>query len=250
MSGSVRVSRSGLLLALVLAAGARESGAQTATESLGSVQAKMVAAVGGEAAWERVSLLELRGVRNRNGYEMGLNAWLGRPHRVRVEHRLRGLVETFIWDGEQGWVSGFRDEGVFRPASSEEARERLDEVEKYLRWPAVWERYAAARLDGVVERGDGLAHRLELVGEGGETETWLVDVADGRVLEIVEARVGEEGEFYELRSFAWDYRDVEGLRLPFYVEIDHGTGLYSFEVESVAVDPPVSEELFAPPAKR
>ena len=220
---------------------------QEPTDTLAAVQQEMVEAVGGAAAWEAVSAVELRGVRNRNGYEMGLAAWLARPHRVRVEHTLRGQVETFVYDGERGWLERLSDAGTFSPLEPQETRQRLDEVEKYLRWPEVWRRYAEARLDGVEERAGRTVHRLLLVADGGgPAETWLVDRASGRVVEIVEPTVGEDGEQFEVRSFAWDHRDVDGILVPHYVEIDQGTSLYSYEVRSVVVDPPLPEGLFEP----
>lgn len=236
-----------LVLAMLVVAIVGQVHAVAAAETLASLQQKMIDSSGGEEAWSRIGALRLTGVRNRNGYEMGLVAWLARPHRVRVEHTLRGRREIFVWNGERGWLAGFGDAETFRPLAAGESGERLGEVQKYLRWPEVWELFESAKLDGLEQREGGALQRLLLVPRNGEAETWLVDRGSGRVVEIIEPTVGEEGERYEVHSFAWDYRRVGEIVLPFYIEMDHGTALFSIEVESIEIDPPFEDSLFAAP---
>lgn len=233
----------GTLLALALLV-AGPIGAR-AGDSLAAVKARMVSAMGGEGAWSRVPALKLTGVRNRNGYEMGLTAWLTRDRELRVEHTLRGLQEVFLHDGQRAWLKRFREES-FVPLEAGEAWEHLEETEKYLRWPQVWRHYAEVRLEGELEHEQEVADRLVLVSPEGGTETWIVGREDGRVREIVETRKGDEGETYEVRCFAFDYREVEGLVLPHYVEMDHGTSLYSFVIDSIEIVPVPPKDHFRP----
>jgi hypothetical protein len=216
-----------------------------AGDSLARVQTRMVSAMGGEAAWSQVPALKLTGVRNRNGYEMGLVAWLAREQKMRVELTLRGQREVFLHDGERAWLKGFRDEG-FSALDAAEAWEHLEEAEKYLRWPQVWLRYEEARVEEETGHGQAAADRLVLVSPQGEAETWIVAREDGRVREIVETRTGNDGESYEVHSYAFDYREVEGLVLPHYVEIDHGTSLYSFTIDTIEVVPSPPADHFRP----
>jgi hypothetical protein len=234
---------SGLLAVFLLGAASPPGGAG---ESLETVQARMVEAMGGEAAWGRVPALRLTGVRNRNGYEMALAAWRSKAGQLRVELTLRGQRQVFLHDGETAWLKGFRDEG-FTTLEPGDAWEHLEEAEKFLCWPRPWLRYENVRLDGEEEHEGGVVHRLVLVSPEGGAETWLVGREDGRVREIVETRTGDEGESYEVRSYAFDYRDVGDLVLPHYVEMDHGTSLYSFVIETIEVVPVPPAEHFRPP---
>lgn len=97
---------------------------------------------------------------------------------------------------------------------------------------------------------DGIAtETLRVVFPDGQEETWHLDAVT--FLEVVvDSQVFDHTQFAESigqRIFFDDFRDVEGLMIPFFVEAEFGARLESMAVGTVEVDPEIDPARWSPP---
>lgn len=236
-------ARSAILAALILAAAAPWVRAEDPVEIL----ARAKAAAGGPA-WDAVRVLHTQ-LRISTG---GLSGTAD----SREDLRTGRFVDTFSlgpvegaegFDGKVKWSqdpSGQTladDSGDAREGAANEAYRRS------LSYFYPDRRKAAVSYAGRREDGDSVFHVLRLHPEGGRPfEMWL-DAGTFLIARVVE-QTGRETR----TTFLSDYRDVEGLRLPFASRSTNGEVRYDLvaNVEKVEFNPPLDEAGFRMPEGR
>ena len=90
---------------------------------------------------------------------------------------------------------------------------------------------------------------LELTFPGGQAEIWHLD-AESWLEVAIDSQVfdfTQGSQPMRRRAFFDDFRQVQGLMLPFRVDYEFGARLEAITVEEVRIDPQLDEEAFAPP---
>jgi hypothetical protein len=218
------------------------------------VIARYLAARGGAERWRRLGALELSGtyaafskrseftlVRKR-GDLFRLDFMLLDAPAVRARDRRGPWMQHVLLQPEAGRVT----DDPYKSQLERESRfpmELLDHGQKGVEVELLGE-------------GDVDGRRtinLEIVFPGGPRETWYLDAET--FLEVaIDSPIYDHTQFAEpirQRIFFDDFREVDGLMLPFQVEWEFGARLESMTVEGVVVDPdlePARFELPAPPS--
>ncbi len=87
------------------------------------------------------------------------------------------------------------------------------------------------------------AYELKVVLSNGLEETWYLDAETFLELGSL-GHAADYGDPKEARTFFDDFRDIDGLVMPFYIEREYGIRLRIIEVESVEFNPELSADLF------
>jgi predicted Zn-dependent peptidase len=117
----------------------------------------------------------------------------------------------------------------------------------FLRRATEGEVEAAAGASGEV---DGVPVQFVQIESGGESFRLGVDTESGRILELVFRGSNFAGAPGEVRQVFSDFREVQGLILPFGVEATfEGSPYMSSTISEATVNGEIDEALFAPPAQ-
>lgn len=228
-------------LLLLLAAGPARADAPTAA----SLLAEAKAASGG-AAWDRVRTLKTQGTSRTSGLSGPAEA---------IDDLEKGRTLDRFELGPMSGAQGHDGKRLWSKDTSGQAREeeggdaRLGAVNDLYRRRLAWwypERgQARIEVKGTQQAGGRSFQVLTLVPEGGRPFDLWLDASTHLVDRVVEKTALETRT-----SLYSDYREVEGVKLPFRVRSTNGEEKYDqhFEVSRITVNEPVSDADFAMPA--
>lgn len=226
------------ILALLLAAG------RAGAVDLQEVLARSKGAAGGKA-WDGVRALHSKVKVSMSGLSGPAESW-----EDVLTGRYMGSFSLGDFSGAQGFdgkITWVRDtSGQVRVSDSGDAREGSVN-EAYRRTMAWWypERWPAEiSLAGERQEGDRSFHVLRLHPKGGRPfEMWI----DAKTFLI--DRVVEQTSRETRTGFLSDYRDVNGLKMPFSTRNTNGEEKYDqiLVTESVEVNPEISDATFRMP---
>lgn len=240
-------SSSILLLTLGSTAGSGLGTAHAAPPQVREVLSRSKQAAGGDA-WDTVATLHTRFKAELGGLSGSGETWDDvRSGRSYSSIDLGPVKAAQGFDGKTSWVQDAS--GQTRLQDGAEARE-AEANEAYRRVRAFWypERWpATVEPGGEQTEGERRFHVVRIRPEGGrpfelwiDAATWLVD------------RVVEKGSVDTTTTLLSDYREVQGLKLPFASRITNGETRYDqlVTVESVEVNAALDEARFQKPAAR
>jgi len=236
----------GVLLSLAL-------GAPLSAQTVDEVVARYVQARGGAERLRTLSSLRMEGTISPFPDEKGpFHLELKRPGRMRVEMTVQGMTLVQATDGLAAWVKGPMAGGgsavVLPEAEATPLKEQADMEGPLVNWAAKGNK---VELAGRETRFGGEAIRLKVRLKSGDVRTVYIDRQTFR-------QVAEEGERSSPRGPVLvetrlsDHRMVDGLLLPFVLEIAAGGNERQRVVfEKVEVNPSLDDERFAvPPGAR
>jgi hypothetical protein len=226
------------ILALLLAAG------RAGAVDLQEVLARSKEAAGGKA-WDGVRALHMKVKVSMSGLSGPAESW-----EDVLTGRYMGSFSLGAFSGAQGFdgkIAWVRDTpGQVRVSDSGDAREgSLNEA--YRRTMAWWypERWPAEiSLAGSRTEGDRSFHVLRLHPKGGRPFEMWIDAKTSLIDRVVEQTSRETRT-----GFLSDYRDVNGLKIPFSTRNTNGEEKYDqfLVTESVEVNPSISDATFRMP---
>jgi hypothetical protein len=201
-----------LLSALFLLAGVMS--AQTVDEII----AKNIAAKGGLAKLKAVQSLRMTGHAEFGAMQADFVLTQKRANKMRNEISIQGMTMVQAYDGQNGWaVVPFTGKKDPEPMSADDLKEAREEAD----------------MDGPLMDYKVKGHKIELIGkektEGTDTYHLRVTLKDGNVrdlfldadsfLEIKSiGKVTRQGTETVVESALGDYKEVEGLMVPFSIE--------------------------------
>jgi outer membrane lipoprotein-sorting protein len=219
----------------------------SAAETLDEVVEKHIDARGGRDAWEAIESLEITGSYTSFSNIEPFTLTRQRDHRIRFDSAMEGNSYVAVYDGEKAWsVLAFAGLDWAQPMSEPDFVAFRQEIDFATPLFDYKERGIEAELIGESEIDGTPAIAIKLTRPDGQEETWYLDPQT--YLEIGRESQGSDfGRPTPQRSFYDDYRQVEGVKIPFYTETQWYTRHRIYEVESVTVNPEVDEEVFAFP---
>lgn len=243
----------GMAIAIVPLLGLAWAGtrAEEGQPDLATVLARHAEARGGTERWAAVRSLELSGQWEAFSTPGPFTTRRAQGGRWRFEHVLFGQTTIFAHDGEHGWIQGAAL-GVAEPVRLEDpwVRNLLDDAPLLTPLLAGPGEGLSIELLGRrdVEGADVWALRVARAGL--PEETWYLDATS--YLEVQ-----RESMTFDVFSGAIEtpmvtyfdnFREVDGLVLPFHEERHFGTRYHVTDIESVKVNPEIDAGLFkAPP---
>ena len=212
-----------------------------------------IAARGGLAAWRAVNSLTMSGEMDAGGKQdakLPFVMSMKRPQKSRLEIKFQEQTAVQVWDGNQGWK--------LRPYLNR------NEVENYT---AAEARSAAAatELDGPLVDFERKGTKVELAGtevvEGRNTYKLKLTLKGGEQVHLwidaksfLETKIDGEprrmdGRMRKVAIFSRDFKPVGGLQFPHTIEtvVESVKGSHKMTIQTIKINPPLDDTLFAKP---
>jgi hypothetical protein len=172
-----------------------------------------------------------------------------RPRMSRVELTVKGQSAIQVYDGKQGWkLRPFIGRHDVEPFSARELA--LAAGQQELDGPLVDYQARGTHVEkaGVEVLGGREAYKLTLTLKDGQVRNLWIDAQTFLDVQIDEASArGRRTQ--HIATVMSDYRDVQGLKIPFHLE-NHFEGVKTPQrlvIEQVSVNPPLADSLFSKP---
>lgn len=232
-----------LLLLLVFSLGAARGSAQTVDE----IVAKNLDAKGGVERLKAITGLKLIGKGRSGGVEYPITVYMKRPDLVRQEMMVNGQRIIQAYDGQRAWfvnplVGVTTPQEIERPPSGG-APSAPDFDGPLLNYK---EKGVTIELQGMDTVDGKPAQKLKLDRKGLPSVTLYLDAETG--LDVRSVTEIEQPERVRIENRVLNYRQVQGLMLPFEVRtLVNGQEQSRLTIESVEISPLLDEKLFRNP---
>ena len=188
-------------------------------QTVDEIIAKNVAARGGMDKLKAVQSVKVTGKMSLpQGMEAPLVMILKRPEQLRMEFTIQGLTAVQAYDGKNGWsimpFTGKKDAEAMTADELKETQEQADIDGPLVDYKAKGSQVEFLGKDKV-EGTD--AYKLKLTRKNGDVDTIYLD-ADSFLEIKEEGKRSVRGTDREFESSTGDYREVNGLMLPFAIE--------------------------------
>jgi hypothetical protein len=214
---------------------------------------KNIAARGGLAAWRAVNAMTMSGQLDAGGKQntqLPFVMTMKRPHKNRLEVKVKEQTAVQVYDGKEGWkVRPFLNRDEVEPYTAEEAKAAASASE--LDGPLV--DYASkgtkVELVGAQAVEGKNAYKLKLTPKEGTQRHLWVDAKSFLEVKIEGEPRRLDGKLRNVAIYYRDYKQEKGLRVPTVLEtvVEGVKQSHKINIETVAVNPPVDDALFAKP---
>ena len=220
-----------------------------ASETLETVIAKHIKAKGGAANWAKIDALKFTGTYTGFSISGSFTLIRAKGSRYLFDYTLNKKKMHEVWDGKQAWwLDSWMEMPVTTAMVGPDYQVMVQRAE------------LATPLFDYAERGFKVTYKgagevegtptlvLEVERSENHKETWHLD--PDTYLEY--ARVGPGSDFgrpVPQVSFFDDFRDVQGVMIPFFTEDQFHTRNRILEIENVVVNPDLPEDTFGWPAE-
>jgi hypothetical protein len=236
-----------------LAAASLAVGRMSAAEpSAGDIVARSVAARGGLDAWRRVDTMVWVGhieTARAPMPDVRFVMELKRPNKTRLEIHADGARSVRVFDGAHGWkLRAGRGRPEVQPYTPQEAR--FAQAGPGIEGPIIGAaaNRSAVKLVSLDQMAGRKAHHLKVrLANGNDEDVW-VDAET--YLEIRHDRTADDpsGASRRVSVTYGDYRNVEGLMVPFLVETGGGgASADRMKIETVVLNAPLDDSTFGNP---
>ena len=237
------------LLAVVLAAPGLGQALSQASIDVDRILAAYTRALGGEAAYEKITTRAMKGtVEIADDNATGtVQVWAKAPDSFRLTMDIPGygLVETVL-DGEKGWEKN-PDSGTRAMGKTDLAVARRDhQFYREVRLKELYPRMETAGTDKVEGRA---VYVVEATPAAGPAEKLYFDAQNGLLVKRDFERVTLEDGIVQYEMLLRDYREVDGLKLPFTIEQRSPDNTMIFKFAEIGNNAPLTDTAFAKPEK-
>jgi outer membrane lipoprotein-sorting protein len=220
-----------------------------AQPSVDQILAKYAQALGGQAAYEKVTTRAMQGtVEIPDDNVTGTaRVWAKAPGSFRLTMDIPGygVVETVL-DGDHGWEKN-PDSGTHAMSKTDLAVAQRDHgFYREVRLKELYSKMETAGTDKVAGRA---VHVVEATPAAGPAEKLYFDAESGLLVKHDFERVTLEDGIVQYEMLLRDYRDVDGLKLPFTIEQRSPDNTMIFKFAEIRNNPPLADEAFAKPEK-
>ena len=223
----------------------------TPTPTVDELVARNLKARGGVERLKAVQVMRLSGsMEAPNGSDVPTTVYMARPNMIRQEATVDGRVAVQAFDGRRGWTLSpmMGNSPVEVPAGvAKRMAEQADFDGPLVDLAAKGHRVELVGPDKV---GDTPAITVKLIKKSGEEQLIYFDASTG--LEIMtRGEVDQNGRKLTIESRYSDFRTVDGVTMPFSVEVlVNGQKQQKITLSSVEFPTQVDAELFAMPRRQ
>ena len=223
--------------------------ARAETPSADTVLDKYVQAIGGRAAVEKLTSRVMKGTMDNSddGTTSPVEVYAKAPAQYASIRTVPdyGVVAT-VWNGTTGWTKN--------PESGIQAMGRTDaayarRAYDFYRDIKLKELYPAMTVSGPVTIAGSAAHMIEATTADGKVEKLYFDAQNGLLVRWDYERITFEDGIIPLEVYFEDYREVEGVKLPFTMRRQTPDYTLTFKFTDVKHNVAVDDAQFAKPEK-
>jgi hypothetical protein len=210
---------------------------------------KHIEALGGRAAHDKLATRIITGavVVPEQSIALDMKRFEADPASMYQELAMEGFGKTMRGtDGVTAWRIHPRGGASLILGSEKEFLLRQTRFNSALHWR---EFFSGARCAGIEEVGKRPCYRIVLATSGGDKETWFIDRETHLLARKEMTYRYDESEDMPIVELPSDYREVDGVLIPFKVVSIEGEQTFEVSFDSVVHNTEIPAERFAPPAE-
>jgi outer membrane lipoprotein-sorting protein len=233
----MRRRASEILVALLLLAAARAAAAQ----SVDDIVTQHLNAIGGLAKLQSISSIRQTSEMSREGNTMTVVIASKRPNLARQEMTIQGKTIVQVFDGTSAWmINPFT--GSSEPAMLTGPEADLSRDQATFDSPLVDYKARGTTVELVATEGAAgkKVHHLKVTSKSGRVQDIYLDAVTGLQTRVVTQT--PQGVVDQVFS---DFKDVDGVKMPFTIRTQIGTtGTIDIKVLKAEINPPLDDSLF------
>ena len=212
---------------------------------------KYVAFIGGKKNWEKIKTLKTSGKYNYGGIEFPFTAYSKTPNLYKFIVPLEGKYYAQAFDGENGWkIDAFKNETTPTMLSGKAGRSMANEADVELEDAFI--DYKRKGHTVTLDQKDTIDGKncigLKLTRRNGDIETYYFDEHTSALVMKTAASKNTELQGTMLNTSYSDYRDVNGIKLPFKSASKSNDQLIlEVTIEKAEVNVTIDDREFKPP---
>ena len=213
------------------------------------VVAKHIQAIGGASHWAAIKSMKITGAYEAFSAEAPFTIYRKRPDFFRFEHAMINYPIVTYYDGEKAWwtnplmgPSGEKPNLIGEPQNKVTLRDKIFDS-ALIDYKKKGHEVALLGREKIEGQDN---YKLQVKLKDGYEETWFIDSKTFLKTAVI-GETYEYGRKARLDEFYGDYREVEGVKIPFYIEQEWHTRHRVFTVEAVEVNIPLEDAIFIMP---
>ncbi|MGZ5432644.1 MAG: hypothetical protein ACXWH7_06905 [Thermoanaerobaculia bacterium] len=225
---------------------------QAADLTVDEILSKNAEARGGLEKLAAVKSMRLTGKLSMGGMEAPFTMSKKRPEMVKMEFTIQGMTGTQAFDGTNGWMvmpfMGKKDPEAISGDMLKELKDQADFDGPFIDYAKKGNKI---ELLGQADVEGTPAYKVKLTTKEGSETTVYIDAET--FLEVkMEAKRKMQGQEIEGETTLGNYQDVEGLLIPFSIEIKPkgAPAGQTITVEKAEINPTIEDAAFQMPAAK
>lgn len=222
-----------------------------AGETLEEILAKNYQARGGLEKLKSIKALYFEGkmvMPSAQGMEMTIKMWVKRPNMMRTESTVQGKKVVQAYDGKNAWwimpFMGSEEPQLMPDTQAENMKEQAegwDPLVNYKKLGYKLEYLGKDEVEGTE------VYKLKLTKKNGRVVYYYLDTESG--IEIKTEIYIKRGESeYKVETEFGDYKEVNGVMIPFYIENRaNGNTVSQLTLQKVVINPEIDDSIFKMP---
>jgi outer membrane lipoprotein-sorting protein len=216
-------------------------------QSVDEIVDKNIRAKGGADKLKSVQSMKLSGRLSGRGIDAPFTIWSKRPNMARQETEVQGTPMVRAFDGTTAWMMvGTSPQEVGGP-EAQATRQQAEFDSPLLDYKAKGHRIDLVGIESV---GGTKVYHLKLTTKTGQIQHYYLD-ADTGLDRQTSVTIEQAGHPVTVTSSLSDYRDVDGIKVPFTVRQSvNGEPVSTLNIEKVEFNAVVDDAIFKMPRKQ
>jgi len=208
---------------------------------------KHLDAIGGAAAWKKLSSIQMSTQTSVMGMEIPTMVYIQSPNKMRSETKIQDKSIVMVYDGKDAWsvnpLMGSTKAEKLPESAVEEFQKQADLGGPLVDYTA---KGSTVELLGDDELDGTEVYKLNLKEKDGTVTTFFIEKDSYMILKSATRKMSN-GQEVEGASEYSDYREVEGLKFPFTTTMGSSGQTMTSKVVKIELNKAIEEKLFTKP---
>lgn len=233
-----------LIFCLLIIISCRGIKAQTADEII----SKYIAYTGGEQQWKKIHTMVTSGIYNYGGVEFPFTVYSKAPNLYKFVVPFNGKYYAQAFNGKAGWkIDAFKNQTKRTVLTGKPALSMANEADVELESAFInyHRKGHTASLEGKDTVAGKTCFKLKFIKRNGDIETYYFNSNNFALVKKHAVSKNEEMENKTLDTFYSDYKDINGVKIPFVsTSKSESQTILTITITKVKINVPISSSAF------
>lgn len=218
------------------------------SQTVDEVISNYITFTGGEQQWKKIQTITTSGTYNYGGIVFPFTAYSKAPNLYKYIVPFQGKYFEQAFDGKTGWkIDAFKGETKKTVLDGKAASTMMNEADVELEMPFInyKQKGHQATLQGTDTVNGKDCFKVKFITANADTSTYFFNKNDYALVKKQAVSKNTELEKSMLDIFYTDYRNVEGIKIPFMqTHKANGQTILTITIEKAELNKPVKDEEF------